>query len=358
VAFSLWFFHLFYRVEDVIAFGTGFSRSGWSLANNQELGAYIAVVGFVLWISRSHIKKVLLATFSEKHYLDDSNEPLPYRGATIGLIVATIGAALMLMAAGMSLAVTLAVILLFYAILIVVTWVIVAGGLLFITTLIVPSDYLVTAFGTQALKPADHTILAFLERILMWDSREFLMPSVMNGFRITDAVNLRRRPLLFAMFIAILVGIVVGFYASLKLIYSHGALNLQYWTYMISPRSFFQKIESFLRYQRDTDWLNLAFIFIGVAFMLFICLMRLRFLWWPIHPVGYIACSKWHAHNLWFSIFLGWIFKYLILKFGGVNLYRKLRPLFLGIVVGESFMGGVFIVLGLITGRGYRFLPG
>lgn len=36
----------------------------------------------------------------------------------------------------------------------------------------------------------------------------------------------------------------------------------------------------------------------------------------------------------------------------------KYPPLFLGFVVGEYIMGGAFIVLGLITGKGYRFLPG
>jgi len=358
VSFSFWFFHLLFRVEEVITLATGFSQSGWSMANNQELGAYIAFVGFLLWIARSHIKKVLLATLFQKHRLDDSNEPLPYRWATFGLFFTTIGATFMLMQAGMSLIVTLAVILIFYTILIVITRVIVDGGLLFITSLIVPSDYLVKALGTQKVGPANHTILAFLERALMWDSREFLMPSVMNGFKIPDAVNLKRRHITFAMFIGILIAIGVGYYASLKLIYSHGASNLQYWTYMMSPRYFFQKVESFLKYPRGTNWTSLYFIFIGAAFMLFLCFMRLRFIWWGIHPIGYIAASKYHAQTIWFSIFLGWFFKYIILKYGGLKFYRKLRPLFLGLVVGECFIGGLFIILGLITRKAYRFLPG
>jgi hypothetical protein len=77
-----------------------------------------------------------------------------------------------------------------------------------------------------------------------------------------------------------------------------------------------------------------------------------------VHPIGYIAFSKYHARNLWFSIFLAWLFKLITMKYGGVAAYRKLRLFFLGLVVGESFMGGVFIISGLVTSKGYRFLPG
>ena len=358
VSLSFWLFHLFCQAEMVAVLATGFSRSGWKLATNQELGAYVAFVGFLLWLGRSHIKRVLLATLSRKHRLNDSNEPLPYRWAVLSLFAATIIAALMLMAAGMSFAVALFVILMFYAILIVITRVIADGGLLFITTLIVPSDYLVVSLGTQAVASANHTVLAFLERALTYDSREYLMPSIMNGFKISDTANLKRRQLTLPMFLAILIAICVGVYASLKLIYNHGALTLGGWTYMISPLDPFRKIEGFLKYPKGTDWMDLSFIFIGAAFMLFLCLMRVRFIWWGIHPIGYIAASKYHVTCLWFSIFLGWFFKYFILKYGGVKFYQKLRPLFLGLVIGECIMGGAFIVLGLITGRGYRFLPG
>jgi hypothetical protein len=38
--------------------------------------------------------------------------------------------------------------------------------------------------------------------------------------------------------------------------------------------------------------------------------------------------------NFMFSIFLAWLIKFLLMRFGGVGLYRKTQPLFLGILVG------------------------
>lgn len=358
VSLSFWFFYLFSRAQMVTILASGFSRSGWRMVNYQELGAYIAFMGFLLWIGRHHIRDVYLGIFVRKRRLDDSNEPLPYGWVAPGLFAATIGIVLMLMAAGMSFLVALFVVLIFYAILTVITRVIADGGLLFITTLIVPSDYLIASVGTQSVGAANHTVLAFLERSLMYDSREYLMPNVMNGFKVSDAANLKRRQLTFPIFLAILVAVLLGSYASLKLIYRHGALTLGGWTYMTSPLDPFKKIEGFLKYPRGTDWMDLSSISMGAAFTLFLCFMRVRFIWWGLHPIGYIAASKYHARCIWFSIFLGWFFKYLILKYGGVKFYRKLRPLFLGLIVGECIMGGAFIILGLITGEGYRFLPG
>ena len=47
-----------------------------------------------------------------------------------------------------------------------------------------------------------------------------------------------------------------------------------------------------------------------------------------------------------------------MLKFGGFAYYRKLRPVFLGVILGECLIGGIWIIVGLVTGVGYRLLPG
>ncbi len=50
--------------------------------------------------------------------------------------------------------------------------------------------------------------------------------------------------------------------------------------------------------------------------------------------------------------------KFVILRFGGLKLYRQMRPFFLGVVMGESLIGGMWIIIGLFTKVGYRILPG
>ena len=46
-------------------------------------------------------------------------------------------------------------------------------------------------------------------------------------------------------------------------------------------------------------------------------------------------------------LFLGLVLQLIVLKIGGAVSYRRLRPLLLGLVLGESFIGGIWIVEGL-----------
>ena len=88
--------------------------------------------------------------------------------------------------------------------------------------------------------------------------------------------------------------------------------------------------------------------------------MRQVFLWWPFHPIGYMMLSAWASFQLWLSIFLGWAMKFAIVKYGGLGAYRRARPIFLGLVLGEMVCAGLWAIIGMATGisTGYRIMPG
>ena len=59
------------------------------------------------------------------------------------------------------------------------------------------------------------------------------------------------------------------------------------------------------------------------------------------------------------SIFVAWVMKILVLRFGGLRGYRAALPFFLGMVLGDAFIAGVWALVGLVTESGViRFLPG
>lgn len=180
----------------------------------------------------------------------------------------------------------------------------------------------------------------------------------MNGLKIADPVKLKKKSLLIAIVLSIVLAIGVSFYSSLRLIYGKGASALQHWTYFSAPRSVFLRLSYLISNSPETDWTSVLFIFIGGIVMFFLVMMRRWFLWWPFHPIGYIMPSDFAMHNLWFSLFVGWLSKSFILRLGGLKAYRNARPFFLGLVLGESFIGGVWIILGILTKRGYMVLPG
>jgi hypothetical protein len=58
----------------------------------------------------------------------------------------------------------------------------------------------------------------------------------------------------------------------------------------------------------------------------------------------------------WFSILVSSIAKWSIMKHGGLQTHRKAVPFFLGLILGEFFVGSLWGLIGISTGRPmYRF---
>jgi hypothetical protein len=255
--------------------------------------------------------------------------------------------------AGMSFWLAFWVMIFFYIMSIVLTWMVADGGFLFLLAIFRPSDYIMVTMGSARFNAASHTILTF-EKTLMFDMRESIMPHIMNSFKATDFVRLKRRQLMWVIGLVMVVAIAASYFSGLMTWYHVGGLKMGYW-YDPEP---YNRLTSFLNYPRDTNWTELGLIFTGVVVMSFLIFMRYTFFWWRVHPLGYAMTTSWAPYTIWFSIFLGWMAKFFILRAGGLKLYRKMRPFFLGIVLGESLIGGIWIVIGLFTKVSYRILPG
>ena len=357
ISFSMWFFFLFYKAQGIVlnAFGNPIGESVF--AHRQGMGAYLVITFYIFWISKEHIGGVLRRAFTGKGRLDDSNEPFLYRWAVPGLILGVGVMIAMCSVVGMSLWVAISIILIFFSVATVLTWMVSNSGLLFVQQTFLPSEYLQTILGSSSINPPSWSILGFQEG-LMWDLREIMMPHFMNSFRISDYGNLRRRKLVIAIVIAILVGMLASYYSYLKMTYHYGGLNsVAYQSFIERPKRFFGASAMAISNPAGTNWQEFSVILGGTVFMTFLLFMRYTFIWWPLHPVGYIMHLSWATKCLWASFFVGWLLKSLILKFGGVGSYRQFRPIFLGAVLGESVIGCVWAIVGMITKTAYSILP-
>ncbi|MFB3041728.1 MAG: DUF6785 family protein, partial [Candidatus Poribacteria bacterium] len=356
ISFSFWFFFLLTKMETVLIYATGSKINSWTFQQNQQMGGFLAFIGFIIWIGKDHFKNAFSALFGKKT-IGDQNEPLPYAWASAGLICGLLLLTLMCMLAGMSFWVAVFMLVLFLGLQTVMTWMVANGGLLFVLYSFLPGDYLTTLFGSARVNAPSWTIVVY-ERVLMFDMREIMMPSVMNNFKIADPIRVKQRSLLVAMGLAMVLAIGVSYYSSLDLIYKRGALNLQHWTYVTSATSPFIRLSSILQHPTGIEIDRLVSLIIGGLAIFGMLLMRHHYLWWKIHPIGFLMTTSYATYCFWSSFFLGWLCKYIILKFGGVAYYRKLRPMFLGVILGECLIGGIWIIVGLVTGIGYRLLPG
>ena len=68
----------------------------------------------------------------------------------------------------------------------------------------------------------------------------------------------------------------------------------------------------------------------------------------PTMSLSSPVSSSWAMNSFGFSIFLSWLVKFIILRYGGLKLYRKSIPLFLGFILGEFMADSGICILGTL----------
>ena len=371
VSFSLWFFYLFFKLQYIIMNAIGLSIGPWISCSRQVMGGYLVFVPAVFWIGREHIATVFRKTFglgpartggsgnptpTIRQRIDDANEPVSYRVALLGFVLGFVTLTAFLAIAGITTWVAVVTLLSIFITSVVLSWMVVNGGLLLVQAPFFPSEYIDITLGSNAVGHKSLAILSF-QRTFLRDWGEFMMPNFLHSFKAADEVRLARRRVVPILGIAIIVAILVSVYASLTLIYDKGALFLQSWSFVTAPRNYFQRMNNLIQFPVETKWAEVYSMIAGAGFTGFMLWMRQNFVWWSLHPIGYLLGATYPPFHLWSSILIGWFIKYMALKFGGAATYRKIRPIAFGLIFGEYVMVGLWMIVGFFTGIGYFALP-
>jgi len=133
--------------------------------------------------------------------------------------------------------------------------------------------------------------------------------------------------------------------------YTYGGINLHSWYYGGAPRWPFDYMKTI--YGSTEPFLpRLGFTAVGAGVMGALLALRHRFIWWPLHPIGLpIATTYTIVSYGRFSIFLAWLLKSVILRYGGVAAYRALLPFFLGLILGEFATASAWVFLDGLFGH-------
>ena len=219
------------------------------------------------------------------------------------------------------------------------------------------STFVISGAGSSSLGAPGLVALGFSYG---WHSeiRSFVMSSVANGLKMCEAIKGSKRRLFWAIIIAILVSLAGSSYMTMVLAYKYGGINLNglffgWGAATYGPKDMVPRIASDLTGPRLDSW---AFMAIGGSVMGLLMWVRHYFLWWPLNPLGYAISANWKTGHIFGSALLAWLFKLMILKYGGAKLYRNLRPFFLGLILGEVVAAGSWLVIDYITGHVGSFL--
>jgi hypothetical protein len=73
----------------------------------------------------------------------------------------------------------------------------------------------------------------------------------------------------------------------------------------------------------------------GVLVTIVLSVLRQQYWWWPLYPIGFALSGSWSMIVFWCPILVAWLLKSFIIRYGGMQIYSRLRPLFLGLILGE-----------------------
>jgi len=88
----------------------------------------------------------------------------------------------------------------------------------------------------------------------------------------------------------------------------------------------------------------------GMAFTWLLLHLKLRFQWWPLHPIAFPVANAWGMHYLTLIFIAIWVFKSVAMRYGGLRAHRAALPFFLGLLVGDLTAYTLQVVMSRMLG--------
>ena len=344
--FSTWFFFWVWKGQQVIGSVMGLEGTGYPYVNYQGFGAYIGIFLIAAWRSRKYIQNLLGTKVSPTATRD---EPMSPRTLVLVLIAGIAFLTFFCLRAGMSLWAILVFFGLYFAFSTAVSRMRAElGSPMHDLHYTGPERVMVAAVGTRPLGPNNLSMFSFFWFFTRtFDSHP--MPHQLEGFKLASTSGIRSRFMLFAILIALCVGILSQFWALISIPYRLGALHEMSRVPIVYGSEPWTQLQKWLAHPLAPDYWALGFTGIGLLFALFLMLMRMKFFWFPFHPAAYAAvCGSWAVNYIWFSLGIVWVLKLVLLKYGGRNAHRKAMPFFLGLILGQFTVGSLWTILGMV----------
>jgi hypothetical protein len=363
VSFSCWFFRWVRVGLTVLAisFGAdpaeaGSYGSGFPAPYQQGGGALLAIVGLAVWTGRRHLARVVNLALGRRASAQPGEVSLYRWALAIGLLSFAHMSYLCWLAGARPF---LGLLIVGLLVALYVAWARVRAetGLSFLAFPQGVEDMVTTPLGSAFLRPREVVTLIGLR----WayfpggnSSSEVLTATSLEALKIGDAADLARRPLVRALVAGFALSLLLGTYLVLAGAYRYGMDNMHVsaFGWLHSQYRFVGgRMYDMIVNPVGPDVKGIIAMGAGAIVTVALGLLRLRFWWWPLHPLGYLAANGWGMHWYWLPFFIGWVWKTLTLRYGGLRLYRRLLPFAVGLIMGDMIGRALWQGATILVGR-------
>ena len=369
VALSAWVFFVGLQVVRMVLGTSGREMTG-GMQIDQGMGATVAFAITILWIARQHLSEVMHQMWRGWRGNESRGRYLPHATSGWGFVICFAGMIAWLTFAGASLAGAMVIVVLLMMVYLVLAKVVAETGLLYMLIQIeFRRPWLAMAHDVPAGMQARTTVGSYffastIGGLLTHDERQSMAVFAPQAVRVNDLADdepeqrRRRWPIVACLGGAIVLaflssgaGMIWADYTFATPLDGSGERVVSSWGSYDMPRAY--SIGRVVDYLPPRDGPaeahnRIGHATFGAGMVAVLAALRLRFVAWPFHPVGFLLLYSWGLQVTWFSIFLGWLAKSLLIRLGGSGLFLAGKPVFIGLIVGEALAAVLWLVVNLV----------
>ncbi|OPZ84219.1 MAG: hypothetical protein BWY76_01943 [bacterium ADurb.Bin429] len=342
ILFSMWASFLLFQLLHV--FGKAFNWNkfaGYPWEWQQSIGAFIGYAIVALVAARRHLARIWRHLIG-KEPMDDSGEVVSYRAAVLMIL----GSLALIIGWGVWTRMGWVASLLFFSYMLIIGFtsskVRAEAGMPFAYWMPYFSMFFVAAIGGFAVFGTTGMLVATIASGFMCVSCFFFIaPVQVEMMELGRHFKVRARDIGHGLWLGLLGGIFLGGFVLLCWAYGFGADNMattwpygQNWyfsgyrngeaaidrAFTADPTNLLTPASAPLNVVENVDAKGVA---IGVGVTGLLATLRSLFMWFPLHPLGYVLSTTYFMRGAWSIMLVAWLIRLVVLRIGGAHSIRK-----------------------------------
>lgn len=366
VLFSLWFFQLWKKMLGVLGVSLNWRDPGvgdlapmFPYTGYQGWGAFLALALMALWAGRAYFGAYVKRALHGDPMKVDRDEPMSARWSLFGFLFGLLLLCAFVWAFGGPLWLPVAFFVVYLLLMTAIARIRAEAGVLSTELMwINPQSILPAITGTRGVSHRELGMMASLS----WFNTDYRAPGLsheLEGIVGMHRTRARLRPLVSVILVACAVAIVSALLWDLQMYHANGAAtgNVNDWRIYKGSEPW-RNLERWINDPKPPDGLAMAGMAGGAAITMLLSFLRARLVGFPFHPVGYALNTSMANDLFWMDMFVAWLLKVSVLRYGGMGMYRRALPFFLGLILGDFVSGSAWSLVSVLLNQNmYRTFP-
>jgi len=313
---------------------TGGEWHPYEFIRNQAAGALVVFAAFLFYAARLDIRQMWWDLWR-----GISGQPAqglhPDRWLLAGAIVGMLGLVTWSYMAGMALWLAIVFITMVVVFQLCTARLVAALGLQHATTYVNPSGLLSATLGDRTVGVINLPIMLLQQHVMWYGTQSSSVPMVLQSHKLADSLHWESSRYIGAMLVGAVVGIIAYSCFAMPLFYQHGGLMLSGWYFMGVDIGVYDQAAAQMANPSGAALIARVAVGFGALAMWALMSAHRNLAAWPFHPIGYLMAAGYTSRVTWPGLLVGWMSKTVVSRYGSERLYFTLRPIFIGLLLGE-----------------------